>query len=571
MPRRTASRAVKTLALAAFALVSAAACGAQGPFRSEIAFLDGEKWFGGSLNLGGEQPYGADATSYDRRYRSEWFDLANACWGGATVPFLLSDKGRYVWSDRPFRYRFERGTLVVESKTEKVEPVAAGATLREAYFAACARHFPFSGNPPPDEFFTKPQFNNWIEMYVRGVNQKVCEEYVDEIAANGFPCGVHMVDGGWMLYHGAVKFDPETYPDPKRLFAKIRANGWKSMLWFAYFVSPDSRLEYRRYRYYPHKGRGGYAQGLDYLLHVKNPKSRNAAVVRWWSGISAAFDLTNPEVLDHFVKRIGAFASEYGIDGFKFDAGNPEYMIGDCRFHEPWMEPCDYSAAWNAVGLAFPYNEFRSGFKTGGQPLVQRLHDQPHTWEALREIVGDMIVAGLLGYPYAVPDMIGGGLCASFHPAAKIDEKLVVRSCQLQALMPMMQFSLAPWRVLSPENCAICRDCANLHVEFGPRIASLARHAAKTGEPIMRSMDFQFPGEGFGDCFTQFTLGPDVVVAPVITPDDRVEVRLPAGEWTDDLGARHEGPKRFVLENVPLARLPRYARAGAAENGGNAQ
>ena len=124
----------------------------------------------------------------------------------------------------------------------------------------------------------------------------------------------------------------------------------------------------------------------------------------------------------------------------------------------------------------------------------------------------------------------------------------------------MIQFSLAPWRVLTEKECDICRYYANLHVEFGPYIMKLARHAAKTGEPILRSMDWEFPGQGFGDCFTQFMLGGDWLVAPVLTPDDRVTVRLPAGCWRDDLGKLHDGPKTLTLENVPLDRLPRYQR-----------
>jgi alpha-glucosidase len=254
------------------------------------------------------------------------------------------------------------------------------------------------------------------------------------------------------------------------------------------------------------------------------------------------------------------FAEEYRFDGFKFDAGNPEYVAGDCRFHESWMEPCDYATAWNNVGLHIPYNEFRSGFKTGGKPVVQRLHDQPHKWEAQGRIIKDMLVAGLLGYPYAVPDMIAGGLCGSFPPGCVIDGKLFVRSCQAQSLMPMMQFSLAPWRVLDKRKCDICRDYAELHVKFGPYIMDLARHAARTGEPIMRSMDWEFPGQGFGDCFTQFMLGGDWLIAPVITPDDAVTVRLPAGRWRDDLGEEHEGPKTLALKDVPLERLPRFRR-----------
>ena len=138
--------------------------------------------------------------------------------------------------------------------------------------------------------------------------------------------------------------------------------------------------------------------------------------------------------------------------------------------------------------------------------------------------------------------------------------ELMVRSCQLQSLMPMMQFSLAPWRVLSKEYCGICRDYANLHCEFAPYILSLADEAAKTGEPILRSMDYMFPEQGFGDCDTQFMLGPDWLVAPVLSADNVVKVRLPSGVWRDDLGECHVGPKDLPLTSVPIARLPRFCR-----------
>ncbi len=55
----------------------------------------------------------------------------------------------------------------------------------------------------------------------------------------------------------------------------------------------------------------------------------------------------------------------------------------------------------------------------------------------------------VMGYSYTCPDMIGGGEFGSFLNSKTIDEELVVRSAQVHALMPMMQFSVAPWRVLS--------------------------------------------------------------------------------------------------------------------------
>lgn len=530
-------------------------------FVSKIKVEKGEHWYGGAVNLGEEQPWTDSSDTCNRRYGKRDYDLSVDCWGGGVMPFLVSDRGRYVWSEGPFKFRFEKGTLRIESNVEKVSVTKAGETLREAYLAGTRAHFPFSGKTPPAEFFTKPQFNNWIEIFLHGVNQEVSEKYVRDLAASGFPCGVFMTDGGWMKYHGSELFDEIKFPDPVRYFDLIRTNGWKSILWMSHFVSPDSQKEYRQLRYYPHAGipGSGYQKGLDYLVHKKH--GNDCVIMSWWSGRSAGYDLTNPEAFEYYVRRLQKFASDYHFDGFKFDAGNPDFIPeDDYRLFKPGMPRCEYGRAYTMVGTRIPYNEFRSGYGTGGKEIVQRLHDQPHAWAAQKNIIKDMISGGLIGYPYAVGDMIGGGLCGSFFPGKPFYPELVVRSCQLQALMPMMQFSLAPWRVLSKEYCDICRDYANLHCSFGPYIMTLAENAAKTGEPILRSMDYEFPGQGFGACDTQFMLGPDWLVAPVLTSENKVTVRLPKGEWKDDLGATHAGPKTLELADVPIARLPRYQR-----------
>ena len=529
-------------------------------FVSRIRVLPGERWYGAATNLGRYQPWTEKSETSDVDYNKPDYDLSLGCWGGGVMPFLVSDRGRYVWSDGPFRFRFTGGTLRIVSHVEKVAATAVGKTLREAYLAGASRHFPFSGKVPPAAFFAKPQFNNWIEIFLHGINQEVSEKYVRDLAASGFPCGVFMTDGGWMKYHGAELFDEIRFPDPVRYFDLIRAQGWKSLVWMSPFVSPDSQREYRRLRYNPQKGLpgSGYEKGLDYLIAESD--SRRPAILRWWSGNSAAYDLTNPAAFEYYVARLRKFAADYHFDGFKFDAGNPEFIPDNYRFFKPGPRS-EFGRAYTLVGTHIPYNEFRSGFGTGGQAIVQRLHDQSHTWKAQGEIVKNMICAGLIGYPYVVADMIGGGACGSFFPGKPFSPKLMVRSCELQALMPMMQFSVAPWRVLGRKDCETCRDYAKLHCEFAPYILTWAEHAARTGEPILRSMEYEFPGQGFEDCFTQFMLGPDWLVAPVIVENDAVVVRLPVGMWTDDLGKSHVGPKTLELRDVPLTRLPRYRRA----------
>jgi len=535
---------------------------------TEVESLPGEKWWGAVVNKGYVQPFTdfdisdnylafethKSSQTADTRAEAGPYDLSLASTGGFTVPLLLSNKGRYIWSDRPFAFRFTDGKLTLYSKDGKLEPVTAGKSLRDAYLAASAAHFPFDGSEPAELLFTKPQFNNWIESAIFGIDQRHAEEYVDAIAASGFPCGVITIDGGWQRYHGRRDFNLDTFPNAVELFDKIHGYGYKSMLWCSYFLSADSRPEYVRYK-----------PGAENIL-VRNKQNPNeAGLVWWWNGISVTMDLTSPVIRERFSDELASFAERFHIDGFKFDGGNPEYFRGQALFSEDWMEPVDFATGFNLVGEDFPYNEFRAGFKSGGRPLVLRLHDIGHSWAELKTIIPNITLAGLCGYPYAFPDMIGGGLSDSFRPGKEFSHKLFIRSCQIQALMPLMQFSAAPWRVLTEEECEICKRFARLHTDFAPYIMKLVHHASATGEPIVRAMEYEFPGLGYENVDGQFMLGDKYLVAPVLDEDDSKTVYLPAGKWRDDTGRTIKGPKVLNLKDVPISRLPYYERLDIPE------
>ena len=530
---------MKHVCIAAVVALSIFAASAE-VFISEIPLIESERWWGGGGGDGQSQPYGA--SSHKR------IDLR--VHGNTSSPLLVSSCGRYVWSGKPFGYEFKDGKLVLDSDFEKIEPTVAGKTLKDAYLAAAKAHMCFEGKAPPDVFFTLPQWNNWIEIFLNGVNQKAADDYTADLAKSAFPCGVYMMDGGWLSHQGSYEFYEKDFPDPKGLFDRINAQGWTPLIWTAHFVSPDSR-EYKKLRYHDTHN------CLDYLAYRKAPGSREAAVVRWWSGISAVYDLTKPEANAYYAKTLHDFADKYGIKGFKFDAGDPRFFAEDCRFHDEKAEPVDYARLYAELAAReFPFHEIRISWKCGGLPLVTRLNDRAHAWtgsNAQDTVIPQVVTAGLLGCPYLVADMVGGGLEVSFV-GKEIDEKLFVRSAAMQALMPMVQFSLLPARHLSPEGVKLCREFAQLHVDFAPYIMEQVRHAATTGAPIVRAMEYEFPHQGFNRPMQQFMLGPRWLVAPVVTPDDAKTVELPDGKWRDDLGEMHEGPKTMRLEGVPLAR-----------------
>ena len=209
----------------------------------------------------------------------------------------------------------------------------------------------------------------------------------------------------------------------------------------------------------------------------------------------------------------------------------------------------------------FPYHEFRASWKTQNKPVVLRLQDKVYSWDGVQSLIPSILAASMEGHLFVCPDMIGGGSFACFLDIdqTKLDQDLIVRSCQIHAFMPMMQFSVAPWRVLDEMHLDICRDYANKHKEMSGYILEQCRKCAVSGEPVVRPMEYSFPGEGLEECKDQFMLGEKYLVAPMVTAGYQRSVSLPAGVWTDENGKRFKGGKTYLID-VPVERVPVFQK-----------
>ena len=84
---------------------------------------------------------------------------------------------------------------------------------------------------------------------------------------------------------------------------------------------------------------------------------------------------------------------------------------------------------------------------------MHRLSDKEHSWgnTGLAALIPNAIIQSLTGHPFLCPDMIGGGEYHNFYGQKVLDHELMVRWAQIACLMPVMQFSVAPWRILSAQ------------------------------------------------------------------------------------------------------------------------
>jgi alpha-glucosidase len=389
----------------------------------------------------------------------------------------------------------------------------------------------------PDELlFSRPQYNTWIEL-MYDQNQVDILKYARGIRDHGFPAGVLMVDDNWQQNYGQWDFKQNKFPDPKAMVASLHSDGFKVMLWICPFVHTNSET---------------YAKLAERSLLLKD-RSGAVALIKWWNGESALLDFTNPEAVDWFFSRLDYLRSTYAVDGFKFDAGDSSFYKGVVAAQP--VSPNTHSELYGRIGLRYPLNEYRAMWKMGGEPLAERLRDKDHSWNDVRKLVPNILLAGLMGYPFSCPDMIGGGEYKSFQAGSTIDQELVVRSAQCHALMPMMQFSVAPWRVLDEPHFKAVLKAVKVRQEHKDYILDLARESASTGEPVVRSMEYVFPHQGYERVNDQFLLGDRFLVAPVLEQGARRrQVIFPKGKWKGFDGIRYAGPARLSLA-VPADEL----------------
>ena len=509
--------------------------------------LHNEYWWGGSISCGKEMPFSKDSEIK--------IDLTKAAFN-QHMPFLVSNKGRYIWSDEGIAFEFKDGKIYVEGKN--VDIYEAGKTLRDAYLDASKKHFPFDQKEMPEVFFKTAQYNTWMQMTYNPTQDEVLQ-YARDIVANGFEPGVLMIDEGWHKPYGQWEFDELKFPDPKAMVNELHAMGFVVMLWVSPFVTASGERYIKSLRF------GAEFDDLhnttDLYLRTKD---NEVAIVKWWNGTSAILDFTKECDREFLQKQLDCLISEIGVDGFKFDGGQIQHYstcingeVNDDKTH------FERNIAWNEFGRQYLFHEFKDTYKGGGKCGIQRLMDRYHSWdnEGINTILQYSLVQGLIGSPFICPDMIGGGAWSMFIMGVPFDEELFIRMSQVSAMFPMMQFSLAPWQYLNKENLAICKKMTELHKEMADYIVEKVNESRISGEPIVRHLEYEFPNQGYEMTKDMFMLSEKYLVAPVITKGTTTrKVKLPSGEkWKYVDGTVYKGGQTVEVKS-PLEVLPYFER-----------
>ncbi|MFL6122526.1 TIM-barrel domain-containing protein [Actinophytocola sp.] len=399
---------------------------------------------------------------------------------------------------------------------------------------------------------------------------------VDQLLRRGFPLGTEWIDNPWetstklpgeaqnsrYACNGTLEFDPVQFPDPRGMVAALRARGVDLGIW----ISPHVR----------EKAADRPCPPTDYPPGSFIRTSRTSDPLQ--------LDLTNPATRAHFQDKLRRLFS-LGITMVKGDRGE-EFELEDATFAAGGGEelmntnPVRYAQATTEVLEQLYGTEYTTLWRGGytGLPAVVNGvwgGDARATYDGLRLSVRRGLNSWLSGHPVWGTDTGGfnGGGAGAPSPA------LFTRWAQFSAVSPVFEVGGAgrnatPWLYDDP-TVARFRDSVLLHYALFPYLYGLARRAARTNEPIVRPMAFDYPDDEQAWAADQHMMvGPDLLAVPVTADRNEtdaaagqptpVDVYLPRGRWVDLYTGETLDGGRHVVRMSTLDDFPLYLRAGAA-------
>ena len=186
-------------------------------------------------------------------------------------------------------------------------------------------------------------------------------------------------------------------------------------------------------------------------------------------------------------------------------------------------------------------------------------------WNYLRLGVSNAVESGIVSLLPYVHEDLGG-----HH--GQPDPELYVRFMQFGALSPVARIHCTtqvhryPW-AYGADVARIVGDYFRLRYRLLPLLYSAAHEAHRSGTPLLRRGDLEWPEFPEAADASQYLLGDDLLAAPILEParsgaEAERTVWIPPGEWQDLWSGRvHRGPATIGVR-CPLREMPAFARRG---------
>lgn len=283
-------------------------------------------------------------------------------------------------------------------------------------------------------------------------------------------------------------------------------------------------------------------------------------------------DLTHPQALAEFERRLQTQQYSAGIKGHKMDRADENFP-----FTAFWHQRVPESETRNTYVYLYAkvidqflrnahgedqFNFARAAYHRS-QPFLSAVWggDVRPNWTGMASNQANAMRTAFMGFPVWGSDT-GGYLGDGY-----IDEKLYARWLQWGAWNGMFEIKLdgiggqgedrAPWQY-GERLQHVFRQAAEQRIALIPYSYSLANTSAQNGV-LMKPMAYVYPEDANTHAmWDQYLFGDAFLVAPLFGPEDERDIYLPAGTWYDfnNITRRYQGgqtiSQRYAFDKMPV-------------------
>nr|XP_018667420.1 myogenesis-regulating glycosidase-like [Ciona intestinalis] len=508
-------------------------------------FSGAEDWFGGAEMYDQSWPINSWYKEMSFYLSGDMFSDPQQ-FGSVLERYWLSSQGvaLYVEPRIPLHVSVEKqqicfkGAYIEPYKPKKspAEPilkytVCLSDSPQRAHAAILQKYFKRPTSIPDLRMIRSPIWSTWARYKV-GINETVVLQYADEILKYNFSNSQIEIDDGYEKNYGDHTFSVTKFPDASGMIKKLHNSGFRVTTWVTPFVNLFSE---------------NYAAGDENGYFVMNGGTNTSGRVAWWNGIGSSIDFTNPKACDWYYSLLEKVRSTYGVDSFKFDAGEINYItaVTDYRTHETLDNLGSYTQYYSECAARLGTQiELRASWNNQHLPVFVRMMDKDSNWskaKGIKTLVSTALTFSMLGYPYILPDMIGGNAYGEgsdgFHSSPLPEKELYIRWLEVTAFLPSMQFSICPWQY-DDETVKLAQYYVQLHenVVFDEIVSSSQKYVNGDEDlgpirPIWWATSNDRKAFKYDD---EFMVGDKYLVAPILDNATRSrDIYLPGPLWRD--------------------------------------
>ncbi len=377
-------------------------------------------------------------------------------------------------------------------------------------------------------------------------------------------CGCRRTGFGYQVMWN-WEWDKELYP---RLDEAIRE--WKEDgIRFLGYINPFIALEKDLYRIASAKG---------YCVKDKEGKDYQVTITTF---PAAMVDFTNPEAYEWYKGLIKENMIGLGMGGWMADFG--EYLPVDAVLYSG-EDAASLHNRWPAIwakmnreairecGVEGEVFFFTRAGHTGtiAASTMMWTGDQHVDWsvdDGLPSVIPATLSLAMSGYGVTHSDV--GGYTTIMDMTR--EEELLLRWEEMNAFSPLFRTHEGnqPARNVQFDSTERLVEqmgrCSRWHEILKPYLQAAVREETQHGTPVMRPLFYHYDEEAAYTEKTEYLLGRDILVAPVLKPGQRNrEVYLPTGDRWISLadGAEREGGYHMV--DLPVGKAPAFIRKGSS-------